>query len=271
MKLSNLLILIVLLGLALTACSQPGDKTSTQPSPPQTRTSSDQTGQPNMQEPHYGFSGQAVADIGGMTEQIVQEVNGVFADQGIAIKAEDVDYSKAYQIYVDTNIFRLEANQAQAVKAALENGIYVYSLPISQEKGTVVLNLQKGLPLREEAKAVLSDQEKEEVAANAGSWVISRLAFYNKGDFRYDYGGNLAGKLGQISPDTLLVGSLPVFGEPVALLINEEGVIDRLVALADNYDQGLVKEAQVGPYQYDYRQIKEIINHLPEPDPDKAG
>lgn len=42
----------------------------------------------------------------------------------------------------------------------------------------MVVNFQKGLPLSENAKAILSEEEQQEVLDNAGKWVISSLALY---------------------------------------------------------------------------------------------
>ena len=208
-----------------------------------------------------------------ISDEIVTVVNEIYENRDIKVTAEDIDYSKAYKMYVDTNIFRLSTNKADKIKETLETGNYIYLLPIDVSDGTIVVNLQKGLPLSENSKKVLSLEEQQEVLDNVGKWIVSSVYFYENGNLNFDYERKLKNLIGVIPEDTMLVGSLPIFEDVVALIPNEDGIIESIVPLST-----LTKEKDLidystknNSYIYSYKQIKEIANDLPDADPNIAG
>lgn len=218
------------------------------------------------------FSGNAESELSNISDKIVTAVNDVYSDKNISITAEDINYDSAFKIYVDTNVFKLSTNVVGEIENALENGNYIYLLPIDTVNGTVVVNFQKGLPLSENAKAILSEEEQQEVLDNAGKWVISSLALYKNGNSNYDYEKKLSSIIDEIPADTILVGGLPIFQDVVALIPNSDGVIEEIVPVtATDYDENLVTYARSNSAIYDYEQVKEIANDLPEANSDMAG
>lgn len=207
------------------------------------------------------------------SDEIVRVVNEIYENKGIKVTVEDIDYSKAYKVYVDINIFRLSTNKADKIKETLENGNYIYLLPIDVSDGTIVADLQKGLPLSENSKKVLSLEEQQEVLDNVGKWIVSSLYFYENGNLNFDYESKLKSLIGVIPEDTMLVGSLPIFEDVVALIPNEDGIIESIVPLSTlTKEKDLINySTKNNPYIYSYRQIKEIANDLPDADPNIAG
>lgn len=207
------------------------------------------------------------------SDEIVTVVNEIYENKGIKVTAEDIDYSKAYKVYVDTNIFRLSTNKAEEIKKTLENGKYIYLLPIDVSDGTIVVNLQKGLPLSENSKKVLSLEEQQEVIDNVGKWIVSSLCFYENGNLNFDYESKLKSLFGVIPEDTMLVGSLPIFEDVVALIPNEDEIVESIVPLTtQSQEKGLSAYRTSGNSDiYSYEQIKEIANDLPDADPNIDG
>lgn len=208
-----------------------------------------------------------------ISDEIVTVVNEIYENRDIKVTAEDIDYSKAYKVYVDTNIFRLSTNKADKIKETLETGNYIYLLPIDVSDGTIVVNLQKGLPLSENSKKVLSLEEQQEVLDNVGKWIVSSVYFYENGNFNFDYERKLKSLIGVIPEDTMLVGSLPIFEDVVALIPNEDGIIESIVPLSTlTKEKDLINySTKNNSYIYSYKQIKEIANDLPDEDPNIAG
>lgn len=208
-----------------------------------------------------------------ISDEIVTVVNEIYENRDIKVTAEDIDYSKAYKVYVDTNIFRLSTNKADKIKETLETGNYIYLLPIDVSDGTIVVNLQKGLPLSENSKKVLSLEEQQEVLDNVGKWIVSSVYFYENGNFNFDYERKLKSLIGVIPEDTMLVGSLPIFEDVVALIPNEDGIIESIVPLSTSTkEKDLINySTKNNSYIYSYKQIKEIANDLPDEDPNIAG
>lgn len=208
-----------------------------------------------------------------ISDEIVTVVNEIYENRDIKVTAEDIDYSKAYKVYVDTNIFRLSTNKADKIKETLETGNYIYLLPIDVSGGTIVVNLQKGLPLSENSKKVLSLEEQQEVLDNVGKWIVSSVYFYENGNLNFDYERKLKSLIGVIPEDTMLVGSLPIFEDVVALIPNEDGIIESIVPLSTlTKEKDLINySTKNNSYIYSYKQIKEIANDLPDADPNIAG
>ena len=212
-------------------------------------------------------------EVMNISDEIVTVVNEIYENRDIKVTAEDIDYSKAYKVYVDTNIFRLSTNKADKIKETLETGNYIYLLPIDVSDGTIVVNLQKGLPLSENSKKVLSLEEQQEVLDNVGKWIVSSVYFYENGNFNFDYERKLKSLIGVIPEDTMLVGSLPIFEDVVALIPNEDGIIESIVPLSTlTKEKDLINySTKNNSYIYSYKQIKEIANDLPDADPNIAG
>lgn len=208
-----------------------------------------------------------------ISDEIVTVVNEIYENRDIKVTAEDIDYSKAYKVYVDTNIFRLSTNKSDKIKETLETGNYIYLLPIDVSDGTIVVNLQKGLPLSENSKKVLSLEEQQEVLDNVGKWIVSSVYFYENGNLNFDYERKLKSLIGVIPEDTMLVGSLPIFEDVVALIPNEDGIIESIVPLSTlTKEKDLINySTKNNSYIYSYKQIKEIANDLPDADPNIAG
>ena len=212
-------------------------------------------------------------EVMNISDEIVTVVNEICENRDIKVTAEDIDYSKAYKVYVDTNIFRLSTNKADKIKETLETGNYIYLLPIDVSDGTIVVNLQKGLPLSENSKKVLSLEEQQEVLDNVGKWIVSSVYFYENGNLNFDYERKLKSLIGVIPEDTMLVGSLPIFEDVVALIPNEDGIIESIVPLSTlTKEKDLINySTKNNSYIYSYKQIKEIANDLPDADPNIAG
>lgn len=212
-------------------------------------------------------------EVMNISDEIVTVVNEIYENRDIKVTAEDIDYSKAYKVYVDTNIFRLSTNKADKIKETLETGNYIYLLPIDVSDGTIVVNLQKGLPLSENSKKVLSLEEQQEVLDNVGKWIVSSVYFYENGNLNFDYERKLKSLIGVIPEDTMLVGSLPIFEDVVALIPNEDGIIESIVPLSTlTKEKDLINySTKNNSYIYSYKQIKEIANDLPDADPNIAG
>ena len=74
-----------------------------------------------------------------------------------------IDYDKALKVYVDCNLIKLQTADTKKLTSALESANYVWVIPFKMEKTYGMFTVAKGLPLREEAKSVLTKAEQEEV------------------------------------------------------------------------------------------------------------
>ena len=89
----------------------------------------------------------------------------------------------------------------------------------------------------------------------------------------YNYENTLLNEIGEIPEGTVLVGSLPVFHDVVALVPNNTGEIESLVAVAQtSYDVSGYSVARGNSKVFDYEQIKEyVVNEAPKENPEMNG
>ena len=131
-----------------------------------------------------------------------------------------IDYDKALKVYVDCNLIKLQTADTKKLTSALESANYVWVIPFKMEKTYGMFTVAKGLPLREEAKSVLTKAEQEEVKNHAGKWMITETAEHTVEPY-YDI---LLEKREALSDCTrvVLVGSQPGMRQPVALGMDDE-------------------------------------------------
>lgn len=215
------------------------------------------------------FSQDAEVELCNLTEEIIATVSELYGEE---ITSNDIDFTNAFKVYVDTNVFDLPTNDASEIEDALESGNYIYLLPISVDKGTIVVNIQKGLPLSDNAKAVLTEEEQQEVLNNVGKWIASSITLYDLGNNSYDYAYVLSRKVNKIPDGTLLVGSLPIFEDVVALVPNSEGDIEKIVPVTNtSYSLGQMSNSRNSSEVYDYSTVKEYAKELPAENTNLAG
>ena len=152
------------------------------------------------------------------------------------ITPEDVDFDNAYKIYVGTNIFDLQTINYHEILSHLEDGVYVYEIPIRIGELTFIANAQLQTPIAEDdyerVSALLSADALAAYEERAGTWVVSVLREYNAENPFLDYYDTAARVSGVHHARPILVGALPGFTQAVALYPDEAGNVGMLVPTA---------------------------------------
>lgn len=213
------------------------------------------------------FAAEPENELTTIKDDIIEVTNDLLSNEiNRTISDNDVNLSNAYKIYVGTNIFQIDTNDANALEQLLEENGYIYELPIYVDGNTIIVNIAKGRPLEDDIN--ITEEEKQEILQNTGKWHVSAVKLYkNK---KIDYNAIISEVLGEEPSDIILVGGLPNFKFAVALLKNNDDKIDRLVPLSDVPGINTISKFKTDKKKniYDYEQIKEYINSLPIDDPD---
>lgn len=171
------------------------------------------------------------------------------------VAAEDVDPTEGFVIFVDTNVFALDTDSMDTVRAALERGNFICLLPLRIGNVTLSANFQVGLPLRPDAP--FTGEERREVLENVGKWIASAYALYETD--APDYYAALRARLGEVPDGTLLVGSLPFFRDTAALVPDGEGNVSKIVRLGSWLEsEDLLRDAAISESVYDYAKVRDI-------------
>lgn len=195
------------------------------------------------------------------------EINALYGGElSREVTPEDVDFARAYKIYVGTDIFALPGSGLWEIRAALDYGDRVYLLPVPVGSKTVMVNLQLGLPLNPDAES--TEEERQQILANEGHWFASAFSLYEAGQ-EPDYRAALEKALGETPPGTVLVGGLPFFRDTAAVAEWEDRTV--LVPLSDSFDANPLRDLELAPGVYDYAGVKDYVNSLLKTGPALSG
>lgn len=116
--------------------------------------------------------GADLEEIEEMGDQILQFVNGGYAGlyEGEPAGESELDFENAYVVYADGNTL-LDGNRTVAdFEEALKELPVVWCIPVSYEETTCIVEVSRGLPLRDENSDILTDEQKAEIRNNEGKW-----------------------------------------------------------------------------------------------------
>lgn len=181
------------------------------------------------------------------------------------------DYTKAYKIYVDTDIFALENNNSGNIVQLLNQGNYVWSLFVEYDGDYYTVDISKGLPLREETAHLLTQDEINEIKAKEGRWTVSCVSVL---EYDMSYKNKIAEALKNTEYDTtkleiVLCGGLKFIHYPVAVVMYN-GNAELIIPLYRLEIEGTSKEkaaaipvgAAEGDNVYLYNSIKNDVNRM---------
>ncbi len=208
-------------------------------------------------------------DLSVLTKEIVTASNDLFLDKlSREITENDVDFNKAFQIYVGTDLFKTDVDDIGEIPAAFGTDGYIYELPIYLDGNTLMVNIAKGQPLKENAE--FTEEEHQEILDNVGKWQVTAVKYYDNEII--DYTTELENRTGRITENAVLVGGLPYFRYAAALLPDENGKIKSLVPLSDVPGIDNINTLQSDSKNiYDYEKVRNYINQLPPIAEDETG
>lgn len=208
-------------------------------------------------------------DLSHLTSEIVTASNDLFSDKlKREITPADIDYSKAFQIYVGINLFETDIDSVNEIADVFGQNGYIYELPIYVDGDTLIINIAKGMSLNENVD--FTEEEQQEILNNVGRWQVTAVIYY--ANEIVDYTAELEKKIGSTPENAVLVGGLPYFKYAVAILPDDSGNIKGLVPLSDVPGIEHINTLKSDlPNVLDYQKVKEYVNQLPPPKDGEAG
>lgn len=86
---------------------------------------------------------------------------------------ENIDFSHAVRIYVDTNIVELNSTQQEVLLDALADSNYVWVVPVEVEGEWCSVTIARGLPFDGDDRGVLTEEDIEYLRSMEGKWYIT--------------------------------------------------------------------------------------------------
>lgn len=211
--------------------------------------------------------------IRALENDIISQINMArrMNDKSELPKEFKLDYTKAYKIYVDMDIFALENNNSNDIVQLLNQGNYVWSLFVEYNGDYYTVDISKGLPLREETAHLLTQDEINEINSKEGKWTVSCVSVL---EYDMSYKNKIAGALKNTQYNTtelefVLCGGLKFIHYPVAVAMYN-GNAELIIPLYQLEIEGTNKEkaaaipagATERDNVYLYNSIKNAVNRM---------
>lgn len=123
-------------------------------------------------------------EIEPLVPEIIEYAN-LFTDEGVQASKSDIDFSSAYCIYVDVDIFNELPMTKQNLERLMESAAKVWAVPVRANGKTVIVQISKAPELSEIDTSIMSKDEMQEVEVRAGNWQIVASSCYD-GDVNYN-------------------------------------------------------------------------------------
>lgn len=166
--------------------------------------------------------GADLEEIEEIKDQILQFANDGYEDlyKGEPATENDLDFENAYIVYTDANTLLDGKNSTVAYfEEALKELPVVWCIPVAYEETTCMVEVSRGLPLRDDISDILTDAQKEEIIRNEGKWTVAGAA-YDEANQQQE----AEVLLGYAADDIVLIGGVPGAGGLVSLVMDGQEV-----------------------------------------------
>lgn len=217
------------------------------------------------------------SEFDSVEKRVCDIINTAYGQDGVHIIESEIDLSEAVKIYVGKNALDIPGNDFKTIKEELENGGYMYILPVKKENYTFLVSLSKGRPLNAKSKKLLSEEEQKRIKEEEGLWIPTELSRYESGNPSSDIFLRIDQIRNSTDGEILLIGGLPIFVGPCAVIADDGKTADRIVSVwGVPYESEEVKEAKTGEKEYDYEKIrnyatKKAVEELYQGESSKKG
>ncbi len=222
----------------------------------------------NLDKNESGFK-----EISLLEEEIIETLEDYLDELGKPALSETfiVDFSSAYKIYVDTNILELNTTDKNKILNELEKSQYMWLLPLYYNGDTFLVHISKGLPVDEEARKVLTDEEIKELEDGVGKWQVAAVELVENEVIDYEKTVADATEFVTEMPEdaeTVICGGLDGIIQPAAIVLDDEESL--LIPLSDLTIEGSEEQiqeiqpdgAEIDDEVYYYEDIKEAISEM---------
>lgn len=166
--------------------------------------------------------GADLSEIEEIKDQILQFANDGYADlyKGEPATENDLDFANAYIVYTDANTLLDGKNSTVAYfEEALKELPVVWCIPVAYEETTCMVEVSRGLPLRDDVSDILTDEQKAEIIRNEGKWTVTSVGYDEVNQQQ-----KAKAMLGSTADDIVLIGGVPGAGGLVSLVMDDQNV-----------------------------------------------
>lgn len=181
-------------------------------------------------------------DILALESEVIRNVNecGPRSEISRDITENDVDYDRAYRVYANSKLFNKRSDKNDDIKEQLQNGHYLWQIPIFIENGTVLVDIFKNTRIEND----LPEKVKEKLRETLGQWKVG--AMYVHENRTVDFQNTVKESLMAVELDPNdytyeFVSGLPGIRYPVAIVFDESNakyIIPAELEAAQAFNEG---------------------------------
>lgn len=158
-----------------------------------------------------------------LAPEILDMANSFIGD-GFHAELSDIDFSKAYCVYVEANILEKDIQNLEDLRTAVGSGKRVWCIPVVSGENMVLVQVSKAPELEEMEQGEYTVEEWEEAKAYAGNWWAVSSTLYKKEEVPAE--GNLKEILSGYGENVkdgkfVLVGGEPGIHSVIAVLVGD--------------------------------------------------
>ena len=232
----------------------------------------------------YGYDGNNIID-GPATakedltpdfEMFFNQINkSMYGNTNSYLTNEDFNYYKSLKIIVDTNIFEEEKATSESIQEkfekATQNSDYVYYLPIYRNGKTYVYTVGKGLPVSDDIREYITEDEIKYIESLEGRWIYTEGQIIEK-EFDYIEALNEMLEYNNIeNAKVYVVGGAASGLTQLAVICCENGDVkfNIMAGLDENNEIATIFDKNYKLYSYE--EMKARVDKTPTPKPGYYG
>ena len=201
-----------------------------------------------------------------LKELYVHDTNNEFPEN------VSIDFGSAEKVYVDTPIFNLDDESTEEMESQLKQSDYIWLLNVDVYGETYGITFSKGMPLREDVKDILTEDEINAIKRDEGKWHVSCVdhAEAHIDDYAEIVDAALKDMNYNVSDSKVVIcGGLQHIHNPVAIVMDDDEA-QLLIPMEEMEVEGTPKQiddakpngADESDEVYLYSAIKDAVNDM---------
>ena len=156
------------------------------------------------------------SDIEALEDEVIRKINetGPRSELSRDVTGSDIDFDRAYRVYANSKLFGKRTDDANEIKAILQNGQYLWQVPVFIDNDTVLVDIYKNA----------EDEVKDKLQETAGQWQVGAMYVYDNRtvDYQETVRESLAAAALEADEYTYeFVSGLPGIRYPVAIIFDQ--------------------------------------------------
>ncbi len=232
----------------------------------------------------YGYDGNNIIDGPATAKEdltpdfeiFFNQINkSMYGNTNSYLTNEDFNYYKSLKIIVDTNIFEEEKATSKSMQKifekATQNSDYVYYLPIYRNGKTYVYTVGKGLPVSDDIREYITEDEIKYIESLEGRWIYTEGQIIEK-EFDYIEALNEMLEYNNIeNAKVYVVGGAASGLTQLAVICCENGDVKFNIMAGLDENKEITTIFNKNYKLYSYEEMKARVDKTPTPKPGYYG